>query len=81
VVEDNLSSTVTCGENGGHQLQHDSVVRQMSIIGKLVPGGSRSFQTAVAIDPSWKLKDLRLVVFAQDQATGAIVATREKRFN
>jgi len=77
VVEDDLFSSVTRGENSGRRLDHAAVVRQLSVIGNLSAGESPSFRTTINLAPLWKSDDLRLVVFAQDNATGAIVGVAQ----
>ena len=71
ITEDNLSSNVAAGENGGHVLRHAAVVREFRSLGKLVQG---KFQAEVSItqQKDWKSKDLRYVVLVQDAASRKI---------
>ncbi|HEY6249025.1 MAG TPA: DUF1223 domain-containing protein, partial [Candidatus Angelobacter sp.] len=71
ITEDNLSTTVAAGENGGHVLHHSAVVRDFRVLGQLSGG---NFQTEVAIKPQkeWKENDLRVVAFVQTTTEGAI---------
>lgn len=71
ITEDNLSTNVGSGENGGHVLRHAAVVRELRPLGQLKDG---AFETTAAITPSgdWKLKDLRAVVFVQSAGQGEI---------
>jgi len=71
ITEDNLSTSVGAGENGGHVLHHAAVVREFRPLGQLKDG---SFETTATVAPAgdWKLKDLRAVVFVQSPAQGGI---------
>ncbi len=71
VTENGLSSAVAHGENGGRTLRHSGVVRELRRIGSLNHG---QFSTAVTVKPQtdWKLEQLRVVVFAQDVASGEV---------
>jgi len=71
VTEDNLATKVGAGENGGRELHHWAVVRELRSIGRLRDG---SFEAAVPLKlkKDWKREDLRVVVFVQDPATGRI---------
>ena len=71
VTEDNLATKVGAGENGGRELHHWAVVRELRSIGRLHDG---SFESAVPLKlkKDWKREDLRVVVFVQDPATGRI---------
>jgi len=76
ITEDNLSSSVKSGENSGHVLRHAAVVRELRKIGQTSAGG---FDSHVALNPGkdWKLKDLRAVVFVQENPVGKILAATE----
>jgi hypothetical protein len=71
VTEDNLTSQVQAGENGGRELHHAAVVRQLRSLGRLRDG---RFEAAVPlkIPGDWKRDDLRAVVFVQDPASWSI---------
>jgi hypothetical protein len=71
VTEDNLASKVQSGENGGRELHHWAVVRELRSLGRVREG---SFAAAVPLklQKDWKRQDLRVVVFVQDPATGRI---------
>lgn len=64
ITEDNLTSKVGSGENGGRTLHHTAVVREFRQLGKLSNG---SFETnvPVKVEKEWKREDLRAVVFVQ----------------
>lgn len=71
ITENGLSTSVAAGENGGRVLHHSAVVRDFRVLGQLSHG---LLQTDVPLQPAkdWKLKDLRLVVFAQSSPAGPI---------
>lgn len=69
VVEDNLSSNVSRGENAGRKLSHRAVVRQLGIIGRINPRiPVFSAETVVKIEKGWRRENLRAVVFVQERA-------------
>jgi hypothetical protein len=67
VCEDNLTSEVRRGENRGRTLSHAAVVRRLETLGRLdsPPGARFAARPVVALDPSWKRRDLRAVVIVQ----------------
>jgi hypothetical protein len=71
ITEDNLSTQVGSGENGGRTLHHAAVVRELRQLGKLHAGG---FETTVALklEREWKRQDLRAIVFVQEAPSGKI---------
>lgn len=71
VTEDNLSTKVRAGENGGRELRHAAVVRELRSLGRL-HGGSFEAGVPLKLQNDWKREDLRLVVFVQDPATWSI---------
>ncbi len=77
VTEDNLSSTVQGGENGGRVLKHDAVVRELHSVGSTANG---SFDKTVALPhkPDWKPEDLRIVVLVQDANSGVILGAASR---
>jgi hypothetical protein len=77
VVEDNLRSDVSAGENEGHVLTHSSVIRELLRIGEFGNTRSEDFEQSVKIDPSWNQHELRVVVFAEAAKTKATTAAAE----
>ncbi len=69
IVEDNLSSDVSRGENAGRQLPHRGVVRSLVAIGKADPRRSPAFsaEPAIKIEKAWQPENLRGVVFVQER--------------
>ncbi|MBX7174819.1 MAG: DUF1223 domain-containing protein [Pyrinomonadaceae bacterium] len=82
IAENNLNSSVKAGENAGNNLEHISVVRELKVIGKLKKTDD-SFDDIVnfSIEPFWKKKDLKVVVFVQDTQTGKIIGSNWESIN
>lgn len=72
ITEDNLSSSVKRGENGGHVLRHAAVVRDFRQVGQL-SGGSFESDVSFNAGKDWKRADLRAVIFVQEKASGKIL--------
>jgi hypothetical protein len=71
ITEDDLSSNVARGENGGHVLHHSAVVRDLRVLGQLRHGRFEA-QVPVKLSSGWKVKDLRLVAFVQPAPVGPV---------
>lgn len=71
ITEDNLTTNVGSGENGGRTLHHAAVVREFRQLGQL-QAGSFSATVPIKLESEWKRKDLRAVVFVQDAPEGKI---------
>ena len=71
ITEDNLTTNVGSGENGGRTLHHAAVVRELHQVGQRHDG---SFQANVPlkIEKDWKREELRAVVFVQEGSSGKI---------
>jgi hypothetical protein len=71
ITEDNLTTQVGSGENGGRTLHHAAVVRELRQVGTLQRG---SIETTVPLklQKDWKRDDLRAVVFVQNGPSGKI---------
>jgi hypothetical protein len=71
ITEDNLTTNVGSGENGGRTLHHAAVVRELRQIGQL-HNGSYEASVPLKIAKDWKREDLRAVVFVQEGSSGKI---------
>lgn len=71
--ENNLQSTVNAGENRGELLRHDYVVRQWLGPFKVGAEGKISASHEIQLQPAWKQRDLSVVAFVQNSATGEIL--------
>jgi hypothetical protein len=72
ITEDNLTTQVGSGENGGRTLHHAAVVRDLRPLGRLREGGFEA-NVPFKLEKDWKRADLRAVVFVQDGPTGKIL--------
>lgn len=71
ITEDNLSTQVFSGENGGRTLHHSAVVRELRQVGTLNNGGMET-TVPLKLQKEWKRNDLRAVVFVQNGPSGKI---------
>jgi hypothetical protein len=78
ITEDNLTTAVRSGENGGRQLVHQAVVRSLREIG-MVKGGSFDAHVLLNVDRTWVRSNLKILVLAQDPASGVILGATAKR--
>jgi len=76
VLEDGLHSSVTRGENAGHVLYHAAVVRSLRKVGVAKANGGATSFTAnerVKFNNKWDRKNLRVVVFVQEEKSRTIL--------
>jgi hypothetical protein len=75
VAENMLHSDVKHGENAGRALEHNGVVRQIRLLGKMnsAPPGFSSTVAAHAAR-EWNRANLRAVVFVQDRRSRQVLA-------
>jgi hypothetical protein len=74
VTEDNLSSAVRRGENGGRHLQHTAVVRHLQNVAVLKAQEREwSGTVSIAVAPEWKPADLKVIAFLQQQLSRHIL--------
>lgn len=79
ITETGLHSSVTRGENAGHELRHAAVVRSMRKIGEAKPDRDVSFagEAAVPIRGEWKRENLKAVAFVQEKNSLRILGAAE----
>jgi len=65
ITEDNLSTQVGSGENGGRTLHHAAVVRELRQVGSLQSGAIET-TVPLKLEKDWKRNGLRAVVFVQN---------------
>jgi len=73
LVERTASTNVLHGENGGHTLNHVSVVRAMQRIGSLEPAARTPIPFSLTAPPDSTAANLRIILFAQLPSQGAIL--------
>lgn len=71
ITEDNLSTQVGSGENGGRTLHHAAVVRDLRQVGRL-KNGALETTVPLKLEKDWKRNELRAVVFVQNGPSGKI---------
>jgi hypothetical protein len=78
IAENNLSTNVKRGENGGKILSHVSVVRELKTIGSIA-AEDKSFETETAFQTltPWKKENLKFVVFIQVEKTSQIIGVNQ----
>lgn len=79
ITETGLHSSVTRGENAGHELSHASVVRSMRKIGEAKADRDVSFssEATVPIHKDWKRDNLKAVAFVQEKNDLKIIGAAE----
>jgi hypothetical protein len=71
ITEDNLTTQVGSGENGGRTLHHAAVVRDLRQVGTLNNGAIET-KVPLKLEKDWKRNDLHAVVFVQNGPSGKI---------
>lgn len=71
ITEDNLTTRVGAGENGGRTLHHAAVVRELKEVGML-HNGTMETTVPLKLEKDWKRNDLHAVVFVQQGPSGKI---------
>jgi len=76
VTEDDLTTNVRGGENGGRTLTHSAVVRELHRLGAT---SDAKFDKTVNVPdkPDWKKGDLRAIVLVQNPSSGQILGAAE----
>ena len=79
ITETGLHSSVTRGENAGHELQHAAVVRSLRKIGEAKPDRDVAFSgdAAIPIRNEWKRENLKAVALVQEKNSMRILGAAE----
>jgi hypothetical protein len=79
ITETGLHSSVTRGENAGHELSHAAVVRSMRKIGEAKADRDVAFSgdAAIPIRTEWKRENLKAVAFVQEKNSLRILGAAE----
>jgi hypothetical protein len=79
ITETGLHSSVTRGENAGHELSHAAVVRSMRKVGEAKPDRDVGFSgdAAIPIRNEWKRENLKAVAFVQEKNSLRILGASE----
>ncbi len=82
IAENNLTSSVTRGENSGRKLRHTAVTRELRTLGQFAPA-QKSFETETPIKlaAGWKRADLRLIAFIQERTNRRILGAASIKLN
>lgn len=75
VAENMVHSDVKHGENAGRALEHNGIVRQLLLLGK-IDAKSSGFSSTFAVHPAreWNRANLRAVVFVQERRSRQVLA-------
>jgi hypothetical protein len=75
VAENMLHTDVKRGENAGRALEHNGVVRQLSLVAK-INSPSSGFSSTTVVHPAheWNRENLRAVVFVQERHSRHVLA-------
>ena len=71
IYENKLVSQVNAGENNGHELKHDYVVRDL--LGAYQLSNKNEFAKSFTLKPEWKGRQAGAVIFVQDSKNGEIL--------
>ena len=73
VTENDLTSSVTSGENSGKTLKHIAVARYLKNIGSIKNENS-NLSAEIRLDKNWKRENLNAIVFIQEEGNRRILA-------
>ena len=75
LVEDDISTDVLKGENGGRTLSHVGVVRNLESLGRFSPDDESPIRLegVIDLDSEWEAANLRSAVIVQDRASRRII--------
>jgi len=81
LAEDKLFSRVKGGSNAGESWPHSSIAHWFHLAGK-IPAGNRDFSVVAELaapEPGWRVENLRLIAFVQEEDTRRILALGSAR--
>lgn len=75
ITENDLQTQVSRGENGGHQLRHSAVVRDLSVLGQIAASDA-TFVTdrSISVSPAWHRGNLQAIAFVQERRSHRVIA-------
>lgn len=73
VAQNQATSQVLAGENGGRRLHHVAVVRSLNLIGRMSPGASFRQELPVNLGKSTSSGQMRFVAFVQEHGQGRVL--------
>lgn len=73
LYENNLETEVKAGENSGHRLRHDYVVRTLLGPISLAAGKATHWTGSIPVSKDWKIEDLGVAAFVQSERSGEIL--------
>ncbi len=76
ITERDLTTKVGGGENGGHELHHTAVVRQLTKLGATRDGHFES-DVPLKLSSDWRPENLHAVVFLQNGSSGEITGATQ----
>lgn len=82
VTEDGLHSSVSRGENAGHELTHTATLRALHKIGVADANGSEfafNGETAVKLNSHWNSDNLHVIVFVQERKGRQVIGAASVR--
>ena len=74
IVENDVTTNVARGENGGRTLVNDAIVRRFTRLGSVIDQ-----DVPLKLDPRWKRANLFIVAFVQDPKTMHILGAASAR--
>jgi hypothetical protein len=78
VAEDGLASDVRRGENANRRLLHAGVVRSLRRLTSFDAARGVKTSATIRLDPAWRPDRLRLVAFAQDPVSRAVIGVASR---
>ena len=74
IAENNLTTKIERGENGGRTLEHTSVVRQLKPLGRITAQDTGyETESMLELQSDWKRENIKFVVFLQENQSRRIL--------